>query len=552
MLIVPTSRIILLKNPIEIDYANELTFNSIEEQFNYFSNLPKLECENATYQRKDMAIRFPTDPTLEGITFDDLIQYNYCMYQNDKWSDKWFYAFIKKVTFDNPGLSLIEIETDVWQTWMFDITFKNSFIEREHVNNDTIGLHTIPEGLETGDYVCNDITSLYSAGNTTYICVATSEVPSELGTNVYNRQYNGIYSGVSYVVFETPLAASNFIRALDGLGKAEAITSVFLIPVNLTGTLTFNTYDIHTTGDKYITTQAAFPPYSSSFVDLGTVSSITSPTSLNGYIPKNGKVYCYPFNYFYVTNNSGMDIEYHYEDFINNTASFKTIGAITPGCSIKCYPLNYKKLSDSNSMNSYNYGISAAKYPICSWSSDVYTNWLTQNGVNILGHTLDAKTAGIVKGVAQIGVGYGMAQAGDFITGGAMMGNGIRNIYDTMQENYRHSLIPDSARGNTNSGDITFSAGRMDIPLYKMSIRREYAECIDNYFQMFGYKVNTLKIPNITGRRNWNFVKTISCNIIGNIPQEDMQKIKEIFNSGVTLWHNPSTFLDYSQSNPIV
>ena len=552
MLIVPTSRIILLKNPIEIDYANELTFNSIEEQFNYFSNLPKLECENATYQRKDMAIRFPTDPTLEGITFDDLIQYNYCMYQNDKWSDKWFYAFIKKVTFDNPGLSLIEIETDVWQTWMFDITFKNSFIEREHVNNDTIGLHTIPEGLETGDYVCNDITSLYSGGNTTYICVATSEVPTELGTNVYNRQYNGIYSGVSYVVFETPLAASNFIRALDGLGKADAITSVFLIPVNLTGTLTFNTYDIHTTGDQYITTQAAFPPYSTSFVDLGTVSSITSPTSLNGYIPKNGKVYCYPFNYFYVTNNSGMDIEYHYEDFINNTASFKTIGAITPGCSIKCYPLNYKKLSDSNSMKSYNYGISAAKYPICSWSSDVYTNWLTQNGVNILGHTLDAKTAGIVKGVAQIGVGYGMAQAGDFITGGAMMGNGIRNIYDTMQENYRHSLIPDSARGNTNSGDITFSAGRMDIPLYKMSIRREYAECIDNYFQMFGYKVNIVKIPNITGRRNWNFVKTISCNIIGNIPQEDMQKIKEIFNSGVTLWHNPSTFLDYSQSNPIV
>ena len=156
MLIVPSSRIILLKNPIEIDYANELTFASKEAQYNYFYNLPKLECEKATYQRKDEVVRFPTDPYLEGTTYDDLIEYNYCMYQNDKWGNKWFYAFIKKVTFDNPGMSYIELETDVWQSWCFDITFKNSFIEREHVNDDSIGLHTIPENLETGDYIsCN-------------------------------------------------------------------------------------------------------------------------------------------------------------------------------------------------------------------------------------------------------------------------------------------------------------------------------------------------------------------------------------------------------------
>ena len=61
MLIVPTSRIILLKNPIEIDYENELTFASRQAQYDYFYNLPKLECENATYQRKDEVVRFPTN-----------------------------------------------------------------------------------------------------------------------------------------------------------------------------------------------------------------------------------------------------------------------------------------------------------------------------------------------------------------------------------------------------------------------------------------------------------------------------------------------------------
>lgn len=66
---------------------------------------------------------------------------------------------------------------------------------------------------------------------------------------------------------------------------------------------------------------------------------------------------------------------------------------------------------------------------------------------------------------------------------------------------------------------------------------------------MYGYKVNEVKIPNITGRTNWNYVKTQECNILGDIPQEDMQTLKNIFNSGVTFWHNPSTFLDYSQNN---
>jgi hypothetical protein len=69
---------------------------------------------------------------------------------------------------------------------------------------------------------------------------------------------------------------------------------------------------------------------------------------------------------------------------------------------------------------------------------------------------------------------------------------------------------------------------------------------------MFGYKVNEVKIPNTEGRTNWNYVKTIDCNFEGDIPQMYLNKIKEIFNNGITLWHNASTFLDYSQSNTIV
>lgn len=47
-----------------------------------------------------------------------------------------------------------------------------------------------------------------------------------------------------------------------------------------------------------------------------------------------------------------------------------------------------------------------------------------------------------------------------------------------------------------------------------MSIKQEYARVIDNFFNMYGYKVNDVKIPNITGRLNWNYVKTVDINLL--------------------------------------
>ena len=143
------------------------------------------------------------------------------MYQNTGKTNKWYYAFIEKMEYVSDGRTDIYISTDVMQTYAFDYDIKPSFIEREHVDDDTIGLHTIPEGLETGEYIINSKTSLYSGGNTCYICIAVSQLPDGLSFNTYNRQYGGIYSGVSYIVFETPLACTNFIRAMDGQGKGS-------------------------------------------------------------------------------------------------------------------------------------------------------------------------------------------------------------------------------------------------------------------------------------------------------------------------------------------
>ena len=85
-----------------------------------------------------------------------------------------------------------------------------------------------------------------------------------------------------------------------------------------------------------------------------------------------------------------------------------------------------------------------------------------------------------------------------------------------------------------------------------MSIKPEYSQIIDSYFDMFGYKVNRLKVPNTNHRQNWWYTKTIGANIVGNVPNEYMNKIKEAYNNGLTYWKNPANFLNYSVSNGIV
>ena len=125
MALTPDTEIRLLKLPLTIDNKNQLTFSNIEAQTNYFLGITEcIELEKCSYQRKDNIIRFPAH-------IDSIIQYDYVMYKNENYGDKWFYAFVVGMEYENDGLTNVTIQTDVFQTWQFDILWKQSFIERE-------------------------------------------------------------------------------------------------------------------------------------------------------------------------------------------------------------------------------------------------------------------------------------------------------------------------------------------------------------------------------------------------------------------------------------
>lgn len=556
MAITPSSDLKLLKCPIELDNKNQLTFANTTAQYNYFNSLPKKEVDDFTYLRQNNYIRY-------NAHIDTILEYNYVMYRNTNYSDKWFYAYITRMEYVSDTLTNIYIEEDYYQTWMFNLTFKKSFVEREHVSDDTIGLHTISEGLETGDYITNsDPIRLmeYSTETTTpdgcYICFGVTNLPAQPTSDISSyKMINGVYGGLYYVICTDVANAKEFLDQYSDEGKLTYVQTAFMLPK------CFAFYAVHEQGVSSEDRTHTFIMGGKTFRVIKPVSdltykyknalllapdtTITINSTLNGYTPKNNKLFTKEYNNIILTNNVGTDVVFAYEDFTNHTPIFSCLGTVTPGCSTKCIPKNYRLLADSSSYKSFDYGISGAKFPICSWVGDIFTNWLTQNGVNI--------AVGGVTSVAQVvGGSVAVATGAGAVAGGTMIASGLGGVANTLAQIHQAHIVPEQTDGNINSGDITFSASNSVFTVIPTCIRAERAKIIDDYLSMFGYKVNSLKIPNLNSRTYWNYVKTIDINITADIPQDDLQKIKDMFNTGITLWHDPSKFLDYSQNNTIV
>lgn len=544
----------LLAVPLENDYKHTYHFDDVETQTNFFldksvSSPTAIEC---SYQRKDKMIRFPA-------CIDDIIKYNYVMYRNGAYSEKWYYAFITRMEYKNDEMTEIYIETDVLQTWLKEYKVLPSFIEREHVDDDTIGKHTIPEQLETGDYIVNAVNKNSSLANTNIIVATTVNLNREthniLGKETYasdgGGNYNGIYSGLRYYLMDGA-DVGELIEDLADKGQSDAIVSIFMCPSLYVDTQEGEkgfaevTASMNVKRKEWVNTTSDVPNYKP-----------TSIGGINANLISNNKLFTYPYCYMLMSNNSGASAVYKYELFNNPNDSklcdFYIESALTPGFSITLKPRYYNGV-EINNLESLPLG----KFPVCAWATDVYTNWLTQNAVNIplsLGSALVQTGLGVAS--SAIGLAGAMATGGGSLVALGMLGgigagvSGATSIASTMGEIYQHSLQPPQAEGNINSGDVTYASKNLTFTAYQMTIKPEYVKIIDNYFTMFGYKVNRLGNPLKNHRQSFWYTKTIDANIDGNLPLEDLQKIKQCYNNGITFWKNHDYFGNYIVPNAI-
>lgn len=565
MAIQPSTKLKLIKCPLELDNKNQLTFTNSQEQFNYFNSLPNIEVEEISYIRKDSLLYFDAH-------IDSLLEYNYCMYQNENYTNKWFYAFLGNMRYIADETTEIQLITDVFQTWQFDILWKKSFVEREMISKDEdiIGKNRINEGLETGEYFIKKSYNINELNHYYVIAYVGESIKvndlESISTPQRGYNYNGVYSSVCFIVCNEN--GFNYLMSLmPNSDNSNNILTIFTVP-KLAFTIPETSPSWSTNGYYVINEDIYSTPF---YKEL---DPLTLNSDFEGYVPRNKKLLQYPFTYIGFNPVKGDRKIFRFEDFYNNTPYFEIESEINPNPNICVIPHNYKKFEDYETNKCVEETCSLGGFPTISYKTDTFNTWLAQNQ-DIMSITMQQQSTNYQQQTIQNGLN--LAQLGLNTVYNSMNNSSVSNARkDTIQgiisaanlgvnqgfseKNYelnvnmlmaqveKQKMLPDTATLSANATILGY--GLLNDAIFThYSISREFAEKIDDYFSMYGYKTNTLKIPNLNNRSNWNYVKLTQANIIGNIPQEDMESIKNIFESGVTLWHNANTFLDYSQDN---
>lgn len=503
MYIAPNTTIRMLKDvPLDNTYRNTIYFAYVTNQTSYFSGKTKYTFAAQSYQRVQKG-------TLRiGRKADDLYDCNYLMFQNTAYGNKWFYAFVTGVEYVNNETSEVSFEIDVMQTWHFDYDVNMSFVEREMSTTDNIGDNLVPENLEIGDYIYKDL-GLTSLFNLYQIVIAATF--DENMDDATGGMYGGVFSGLHYNVFSSWQSAASFISEATEQNKADGIVSIFMLPIAFTA------------------------DYQSTMPEVFDIERDKHLTDIDGYVPKNNKLFTYPYNLLYVTNNEGNVANYAFEYFSTDKCNFNVSGAMccTPECML--VPLNYKGVAKN-----YNEKLTIGNFPQCAYTVDTFKAWVAQNQNQLALNAINA--------IGTTAAGAAAMYASGGMLGAGMTLNGIQQIGSLVASVSDKSTLPPQARGG--GGSIINMANQIKgFQFYYAHIRAEFARIIDDYFNAYGYATHRVKIPNRVIRPHWNYVKTVNVSLTGSVPADDMAKLRQIYDNGVTFWRNGDEVGNYALDN---
>ena len=334
MEILPENEVRLYKNvPFYLDYKNIILFDNTAKQTEYFNSLPHIDFLDVTYTRPNGTIKVRAER-------DSLLDYNYMSFTNHNYTNKTFYAFITSVEYINANTSLVRFIIDEWQTWCFDLTFKDSFIERKHCkrwNSDgTPVINTQDEGLDFGsEYIVKDHKEYNN--NLYWVCFVSSDEQGGYYLNnpdvptILNLYYVPIYKQTSNTTIKWTLNGSNMTDVTDamtsfrdGTNLVDKLKSVFIIsepPFKYTYTINNDTINI--TASSVITFGVKVNKDSATTIKLGLNNSLSNPANTLRTFPKYGnlvngitesKLLMYPYSFVQLVDGDGntFDIKNEY------------------------------------------------------------------------------------------------------------------------------------------------------------------------------------------------------------------------------------------------
>lgn len=531
MAIIPDSQIVFMGSvPLDPDYRNTIYWTNSADQQNYFQS--KAVMSNLTDFN---TVRVSDKEIYVDKPLGDMYYVNYMAFQNTSISTKIFYAFVTNVEYVSDNCTRVEYKVDVMQTFFFDYTLGRVYVDREHAMRDKPGDNLLPEPVDVGTLVCTAASDRVTGSfkpdcpSDLVICCAHTYTPSD-NSPAPGSIIGGVYQGCNIDVYElSQMGTLNaFLDIATNRDGGYGIVSVFMCP-------------------RFATTAGG------TATGYYSECQVTRLETVSGYRPRNKKLLTYPFNALKI-ECSGRSQIYRYEYFISEdgVAKFQGYGALSPDTSIILLPkgrYDARPYECDYKGGSFDCALTSHGFPQCSYSTDSYKAWLALNGAQAVIDGVSSFAGGLLSTAGSLAMGNGFGAAGGLTS---LISGTASSINQAVQA----SQLSAGMHGQLSASTAALSGG-LNFHFYDLSVNREYAAVIDDYFDRFGYACNRLKVPNRNGRPEWNYVKTVECSLSPQegsrfqIPGLYEQEIVSIYNRGITFWNHAEHVGNYSLNNQI-
>lgn len=601
MYIAPNSIIRIMNNvPLDNSYNHTIKFASLSAQQTYFSSasVVKFTLNEQTYQRVEKG------KMRVEIKAEDLYDCNYLSFQNTSFGTKWFYAFITGVEYINNVTSEISFEIDVMQTYLFDITVGECYVEREHVIDDTIGANTIAEPIDCPDaevisrrqvpfnswkVVINftpSIINLMANGVYNFCEEVDTNIDGKIGQTTDTiakgylqlfKQMNSIVKSTAQSLFPnnagdwrehqftgmTPYVSPTIQEDLNVQTVMDDIQHNIDL-MNATGGTVNAVYQVPADIDNDFADQSIFDIEPEWFAPIDRFFYIDNRSPVY-YIPKNNKLFTSPYTYMQVINKQGGEMKLAYEKIQSKKFWFQ--GAWQNGdVNVVMYMSDYGTKGTSSSSTKFMCRLPIGNFPVCNYNVNGFFSKLAHSIGGLTRAILSQATYRPTTTTTQYSDTetktaqhrQGRKVLSSFKTVDTKQGEATSTTEKPQLQQYVADLgnisnnfigLIQHVNGSTSTSSVDIANDQMGYEIHTMEITAEYAEIIDNFFERFGYAIKKNKVPNMSSRPHWNYVKTGDTYIKGDCPADSLNKIISIFQNGITFWKVPSEVGNYSLNN---
>lgn len=482
--------------PIPRDLSHHIYSSSIADFESKLSSYFLKSYSALSYQRYQRTVKIE-----EKMEFIYDANYLEIIEDNEK-----FFAFIDDYLYINDNTVEISYTIDAIATflWSGKVILGQSFVDRCHSKTDEIGDNLLSEGFgDNMEMVCRTTKSGIVSQENESVIVQTSVNLNEISP-VTGWLIEKTFQGIAYFAYKTTELniLKDALSDLEGENKSDAVIKMYMFPS-----------DFYTEIGKQI----------SGFSGKGyKIDKYYEP--FGSYVPRNNKIFTYPYNFLVVDNSEGDQIEYHYEYFSTDYCPFYCYPQISGTPSLTLMPNGYYHSPESQ------FSITMDDFPQCAWASDYYKAWLAQNSGAFALKTLSSLAMAIPSG-AGIAKNVAVNSAANFVADSLIAKKNAPSV---------HSSGTNSAFWDMSLKDFYFIRKRLN---------EESARVVDAFWTQYGYpQKKVMDIP-LHNRESFTYVKTSGCNAYGNAPRSFIDTIKNAFDSGITFWVNPATMYQYELSN---